>query len=137
MKKSKIILFSLIALTLSFVAGIAMYGTMSEIRISDYLIYGAIGFVALFGIVNVLKRMKEEKKGIVAEDELSMKIKQKAAAQSFMVSFYIWTLILLFTIDTNISHETIIGIGIAAMSLAFIGYWAYYNNQGISNDHSH
>ena len=126
----------LIGLTLTFVVGIAMYSTMSEIETMDYVIYATVGLIVLFSILVILKRFKDEKKGLVAEDELSLKIKQKAAANSFTASIYLWTVILLFTIDSNLDNETLLGIGIVGMGLIFVGFWIFHSNKGIYSENS-
>lgn len=106
-----------------------MYSTMTELVVTDYLIYSAIGLIAFFSIVVAFRNLKAEKKGLIVEDELSRKIKEKAAANSFTASIYLWTMILLFTIDSNIRNETLLGIGIVGMGLIFIGFWFYHNNK--------
>ncbi len=137
MTNTKKLLFLLIGLTLTFAAGIFAYSTMSEIRISDWVIYGAIGIIALLSIVIALKKLSDEKKGFVTEDELSKSIREKAAAQSFMYSIYWWAMLLMFTIDSNLRHETVLGIGLVGMCLIFLGLWFYYNNQGVDSENTH
>jgi peptidoglycan/LPS O-acetylase OafA/YrhL len=133
MKSTKTMIIALISLTLTFVAGVAMYSTMSEIKPIEYIIYAAVGLIVIFGLVKGLKNLKDEKKGLTTEDELSQKIKLRAGANAFTASFYLWAMILLFTIDSNINNEIILGIGIAGMGLIFIGSWLYYNNKGIDD----
>lgn len=131
MKNTKTILFALIGLTITFGAGIAMYSTMAEIKPIEYLIYGAVGLLVIFSLARVFKNLKDEKKGLTTEDELSKKIKMKAGANAFMASFYLWTMILLFTMDSDLSNEIILGTGIFGMGLLFIGFWLYHNKRGI------
>jgi len=136
MKNTKTVVFALIGLTITFGAGIAMYSTVAEIKVIDYLIYAAVGLIVLFSLTVAFKRLKDEKKGLVTEDELSRKIYLKAAAHVFMGSIYLWSIILLFTSDSNISNEIVLGIGIVGMSLIFVGFWTYYNNKGIDGGNS-
>lgn len=134
MRNKKIVLFALIGLTLTFITGIAFYSTMAELMPVDYVIYAGIGSIVLFSIIAIFKQLRDEKKGLVTEDELSRKIKQKAAANSFTASIYLWTMILLFTMDSNIDNEILLGIGIVGMGLIFIGFWLYHNNKGIESE---
>jgi hypothetical protein len=134
MKNTKILLMVLIALTLSFVMGIAAYASMTEIRPGMYFVFGAFGLIVIISIWMVFGRLNEEKKGLVSEDELSERIKNKAAANAFTGSFYLWTMILMFTIDSNIDREVLFGIGIAGMGLLFLGFWFYQSRIGIENE---
>jgi len=136
MKNTKTLLFILIGLTLTFVIGIAMYSTVAEIKIMDYVIYTAVGLIVVFTIITYFKRYLDEQKGLTTEDELSQRIKERAAAHSFGASFYLWTLILLSTLDSNLDKEIILGIGIIGMGLLFAGFWIYQNNKGIDSGNS-
>jgi len=133
MKSTKTIILALIGLTLTFGAGIAMYSTMAEIKPMEYIIYAAVGLIVVFGLVRVVKNLKDEKKGLITDDELSQKIKLRAGANAFTASFYLWTMILLFTLDSNISNEILLGIGIVGMGLTFVGFWLYHNNKDIDD----
>jgi hypothetical protein len=137
MKSSKTIMLILIGLTLSFSAAIIMYSTMAEIKPIEYSIFGAVGLLVIFSIIQVFKKLKDEKRGLTTEDELSKKIKLKAGANAFMASFYLWTMILLFTLDSALSNEIIIGIGIFGMGLLFVGFWVYHNRKGINDENSY
>ena len=136
MKNTKTIIFAIIGLTLTFAAGIAVYSTMSEIKPIEYIIYAAVGLIVIFGLVRVVKNLKDEKKGLTIEDELSKRIKEKVAAKSFYASFYIWTMIIVFTVDTKIRSEILLGIGLVGMSLIYIGMWLYHNNKGLEDENS-
>jgi len=137
MKNTKIFLITLILLTISYAGGIYVYSTMSEFSPEDYLMFGGFGLLAIIGFLIGLKKYKDESKGRITEDELSTPIKEKAASRAFMYSMFWWTMIMLFTMDTNLSNESIIGIGIMGMGLMFIGFWFYYNNQGVGIENTH
>lgn len=137
MKKTKTALIIMLAGTLTFVAGLWAYSTMSELGAFEYAIAGLVFLIVIISVIVGLKRIKDEKKGLTVEDELSKSIKQKAAASSFMYSFYLWTMIILFTIDSNLSIEVPIGIGILGMAFLFLGFWAYYSKSGIQDDNAH
>ena len=134
MKNLKTLLAVLIGLTITFAGGIAMYSTMAEIKTIEYVIYAAIGLIVLLSVILIFKRLNEQKKGLVTEDELSRTVKLRAAANSFTASIYLWTMILLFTMDSDISNEILLGLGIAGMGLEFIGFWIYHNNKGLGSE---
>ena len=46
------------------------------------------------------------------------------------------TNILLFTIDSNIENEILLGFGIAGMGLMSVGFWFYHNKKGIDDGNS-
>jgi hypothetical protein len=141
MKNTKATMFALIGGTLTFGAGIAVYSTMAEIKPIEYIIYAAvglivIGLIVIFGLVRAVKNLKDEKKGLTIEDELSKRIKEKVAAKSFYASFYIWTMIIVFTVDSKIRSEILLGIGVVGMSLIYIGIWLYHNKKGLEDENS-
>jgi hypothetical protein len=76
----------------------------------------------------------ESKKGLTTEDELSKKIREKAASHSFAISFYLWTMILAFTIDSGIDGKTLLEVGLIGMCLIYGGFWFYYYNKGIDSE---
>lgn len=136
MKNTKVLLIILIGLTLTFFGGVVVYSTQAEIKVVEYAIYGAVGLIVLFSIALIFKRFKDEKKGLVTEDELSRNVKQKAAANSFVASFYLWTAILLLLNNGSLGNEIPLGIGIIGMALLFLGFWAYQSTRGNVSEYS-
>lgn len=137
MKSTKVTLILLIGLTFMFVAGVGMYSMMAEINPLDYSLYAGIVLIVIFGIIMTLKRLKDEKKGLTVDDELSQQIKDKAGAHAFTASFYLWTMILLFTGNGRVNHEVALAIGIVGMGVLFLGFWAFFNKQGIGSGNMH
>lgn len=133
MKNIKTLLIVTIALTLTFGGGLVAYSMVAELQLTDYVIASAIGLIVIISIVLFIRKLKEQKKGLPVEDELSKRIREKAASHSFAGSFYLWTLIMMFTIDSTIRGEVILGIGIAGMGFMYLGLWLYYNNKGVES----
>ena len=133
MKNTKTMLIIMLAGTVTFSAGLWAYSTMEPLGTFEIAIAVLGALIVIFSLVIGMKRIKDEKKGLTPEDELSKSIKQKAAATAFMYSFYLWTAIILFMVDTKHSIEIPIGIGIMGMGLLFIGFWIYYSKTGIDN----
>ena len=76
------------------------------------MLFGTIAFV------RALKRDKEEKEGLPAEDELSNLIKYKAGYLAYMTSMYMWLFIFIFK-DKFPNVESMLGGGILLSALIF------------------
>ncbi len=131
MKSAKTNLLFLVIGTLTFVLGLYFYSTMSDLGVFEIVMAGLVLIGVVFGIVIGIKRVGEEKKGIPADDEMSFRIKQKAAAKAFGMSFYLWTFIVIFTVDSNIEVVVPFAIGLLGMAVLFIAFWIHYSNKGI------
>ena len=134
MKKIKTTMILLPIGTLTFLAGIFVYSRVEEIKTIEYIVFGVIILIALLGILLSIKNLIESKKGLTTEDELSKKIREKASSQSFTISFYLWTMILAFTMDSGIDGKTLLESGLIGMCLIYGGFWFYYNNKGIDSE---
>lgn len=136
MNKIRLLLIFILAGTVTFSVGLWLYSTESKLETRELLIAGLVLILVVFSFVIGLKKMKDVKKGLPADDELSNSIKQKAAAMAFMYSFYMWLFIIVFMTDKEMRVDIPLGIGILGMGLLFFGFWAYYSKKGI-NPHSH
>ena len=72
-----------------------------------------IGVIAIF---RALKKEKEIKEGLPAEDELSLQIRNKSGYYAYMASMYMWLFIFLFK-DKFPDTETMLGGGILLSAL--------------------
>jgi len=133
MNKIKTMLILMLAGTVTFTVGLWLYSTKSELSVIEYTTAGLVLVVVIFSLVIGFKRLKDAKQGIPPEDELSVQIKQKAAANAFVFSFWLWTMIILFMGDKEIRPTIPIGIGIIGSGLIFIGLWIYYSKTGLGN----
>ena len=133
MQKIKTSLILILAGTVTFSVGLWLYSTEEALTGFEYAIAGSVILIVTASLIIGLKRLKQAKQGFPPEDELSVQIKQKAAAVAFVFSFYIWTMIILFMPDKEIRPTIPIGIGIVATGIVFLGLWAYYSKQGLSN----
>ena len=95
------------------------------------VIAGFVVFVVIFSLIVGLKKIRDAKKNLPVEDELSNAIKQKAAAMAYAFSFYIWVFILLFFSNKETSIDIAVGMGIIASGVSFIGFWIFYSMKGI------
>ncbi len=135
MTKTKISLILMFAGAVVFTVVFWLYSTMENIGTLEYSVAGLVLVVVSISVGAAMKRIKAEKKGLTIEDELSRRIRQKAAANAFALSFYQWTLIAIFSINSNIG--VVIPIGVLGMGLIFVGYWIYYSKTGIKDENAH
>jgi uncharacterized membrane protein YiaA len=134
MKNSKKVLLLIIAGTLTYVAGIFAYATMAEIKLIEYIIFIAVGLAAIIGIIIALRNVKTEQQGFQTEDELSSRIKDKTGAKSFIASIYLWTMIFVFTYDSNLHTEIVLGIGLAGMFIIYVVFWLLQKSKGVIDE---
>ena len=131
MKKTRTLLILLITGTVTFGMALWYYSTKAEINVMDYALSGAVGLMVILTILVGFKRLSDQKKGLTVEDELSQRIKEKAASRAFVLSIYLWTVIMLVLGDTELDREIPWGIGIIGMGCLFISCLVYYNKKGI------
>ena len=136
MNKSMTRIIILLGGTLTFAAGLWVYSTMDTLGPFEYGLAGLVLLVVIFALIIGFKHVQDEKAGLPIEDELSISIKEKAAAQAFLYSFYLWTYIVIFLAGTSVMPQMIIGIGIMGMAILFLGFRFHYSRKGISNDNA-
>ena len=134
MKNTKSMLTLILAGTVSFSAGLWFYSTQSTLSTLEITVAAVVLILVVFSFIIGYKRIKNERKGLPGDDELSNQIKQKAASKAFSVSFILWVMILAFSIEKELSIEISIGIGILGMGFIFISFWIFYSIRGIDNE---
>ncbi len=130
--KTFFILLVSIIVTLSIGAWV-YYSKNDSFEFADLFQYVLIIVLVAFALLFGIRRLRSERKGEPAEDELSKKIMQKAAATSYYISLY-WLLVLAYLSD-NSEMETgsLIGTGILGMAIIFALCWFYYKIKGIKS----
>lgn len=131
MGKTKISLILMLAGSATFFAGLGLYGSIESLTPFEIGTAAFVVLVTLGGIAIARGKLKDEKKGLPADDEMSNIIKEKAGARAFAGSFYIWLFILLFFSNSSLDNELIIGGGLIAMGAVFMGFWFYYTKTGV------
>ena len=71
---------------------------------------------------------------MTSDDELSKRIKEKATAKAFNISFYMWLFIILFVNGIEPKGKIIMGFGLLGMALVFFLNWLYYSKAGVSDE---
>jgi len=114
--------------------GLWVFTSKKPFDVTGYIILGlailAIGFALYFRI----QRFKSERAGLNSNDELSKRIKEKAAARTFSISIYLWLFIILFLLGPEPRIKLIMAIGLMVMGLVFFLNWFYYSKIGISDE---
>lgn len=133
MAKTKLYLTVFLIGTVVLGAGMWFYQIQTDLNLLEILAFGGIGLVVVFTTYVAVQRLKNERQGLPGEDELTVKVNEKAASRSFMGAIYLWTILYAFAFDSGISANILLGIGIMGMVLMFAGFWIYYNQTGIDH----
>lgn len=131
MKKTRTALILVLSGAVAFTTAIWIYSTKTELATFHYVAFAAVFFVVAVSLVIGLRRLRNQRRGLTVDDELSRRIKERAAAQSFVFSFYIWLMLMLFTDDLELSVTALIGIGIILNGLLFFGLLYFNTRNGI------
>ena len=131
MSKTKTALALVLAGAVVFTVVLWFYNTEKPLDIPEYAVAILVGVIVMASVVMASKRIKNEKKGLNPDDEMSIRIKERAAAVSFSFSFIMWMFVLLFFADKELSNSAVVGIGIIAQGLLFFALLFYYNRRGL------
>lgn len=132
MKKS-LIVFIVVGLVL-LTTGLLLFKSFELLSTMDFLHIGIITLIVGFAVFIGFKRLRSEKRGEPAEDELSKKILQRAAAISYYISLYIWVILIFLKDRVEFETEELLGSGILAMAATFGISWLIIKSKGIKND---
>ena len=114
--------------------GLWAYMAKEPFNTMGYLIFGLSILMIGFGLYFKIQRFNSVKSGQTSDDELSKRIKEKAAAKAFSFSIYMWVFVILFLIDMEPRDKIIIGLGLIGMGLIFFLNWLYYSKVGVSDE---
>jgi hypothetical protein len=131
MKKSYLVLIISVLVLGSTVLWIV--STKSPLGFTGIIQFGIILAIVGFGLFIGLSRLKSEKSGEPAEDELSKKILQKASSASYYISLYVWLGVMYYSDKTKLETHTLIGAGILGMAVVFCVCWIFYKVRGMKD----
>ena len=89
-----------------------------------------VGFALLLGFRNLGSTIRKEP----VEDELSKKVMTKASSLSFYISLYMWLFVMYISDKTTMEPRSLIGTGIAGMSLVMLLSWIGVKVFGFKNE---
>ncbi len=86
-----------------------------------------LGLVLVVGFALFLafRRMRDARKQLPGEDEMSKKIMRRGAATAYYVSLYLWLLIMIFEERIGMERSSLIGAGILGMAIIWVLSWIY------------
>jgi len=126
MKKKRLKKKSLLLPITSVLIILAIYGFMVldidvevpsfQSQSLDRVIFILIVILVVITSAKALKKYKDEKMGLPADDEFSLQIKYKSGYYAYLASMYMWLFIFLFR-DHFPDIETLLGGGIILSSL--------------------
>jgi peptidoglycan/LPS O-acetylase OafA/YrhL len=105
-------------------------GSLELVDLSHYVIvFVLVALALIFGI----RRLRSERRGEPAEDELSKKIMQRAASTAYYVSLYWWLVLVYLSNSWQMETESLIGTGILGMAIIVALSWVYYKIKGVKS----
>jgi peptidoglycan/LPS O-acetylase OafA/YrhL len=109
------------------------YSKNDSLEIADLMQYAIIVVLVAFALIIGIRRLKSERRGEPAEDELSKKIMQRAASTAFYVSLYWWLIMSYLSENWEMETGSVIGRGILGMALIFVLSWFFYKMKGVES----
>ncbi len=130
--KTSFVILLIGVVTLSLGAWV-YYSKNDSLEIADLMQYAIIVVLVAFALIIGIRRLKSERRGEPAEDELSKKIMQKAASTAFYVSLYWWLIMSYLSENWEMETGSVIGRGILGMALIFVLSWFFYKMKGVES----
>ena len=109
------------------------YSKNDSLEIADLMQYAIIVVLVAFALIIGIRRLKSERRGEPAEDELSKKIMQKATSTAFYISLYWWLVMSYLSENWEMETGSVIGRGILGMALIFVLSWFFYKMKGVKS----
>lgn len=138
MIKDKIRLILMVILLGTFIAGwlLWLYLDWSNTGFNKELVILSVPLliITITTIMVIAMMYKSVKRNLPMEDEMSKRVKFKAAAYAFYISIY-YLLVLGYFGDAYFERPSqATGAGIIGMALIFLVLWVYYNKKGDINN---
>jgi len=128
--RTSIVILLIGVITLSLGAWV-YYSKNDKLEIADLMQYAIIFVLVAFALIIGLSRLRSERRGEPAEDELSKKIMQKAASTAFYISLYWWLVLSYLSENWKMETGSVIGRGILGMALIFVLSWVFCKIKGV------
>ena len=131
MKNTKLALILLGVGTAAFLFALFAYLSRAPLELHHIVIVALVLVIVPISALVGLRNLRRQKAGEIVEDELSRRIKEKAAAVSFLLSVYMWLAIQLITLIAT--HEMGIPViaGLAGMIGIFLVNWSLLSQRGV------
>ena len=133
MKTRTSLLILLIGVVTLSLGALVYYSKNDSLEIADLIQYAIIFILVVFALMIGISRLRSERRGEPAEDELSKKIMQKTASTAFYISLYWWLVLSYLSEDWKMETGSVIGRGILGMALIFALSWFFYKIKGVKS----
>jgi len=133
MKTKTSFLILLIGVVIISLGAWVYYSKNDSLEIADLMQYGILLVLVAFALMIGLSRLRSERRGEPAEDELSKKIMQQAASTAFYVSLYSWLILSYVSENWDMETGSVIGRGILGMAIIFVLSWFYVKMKGVKS----
>lgn len=117
MKRSILIFAVVILIIASLILWYLSMGT--RVDSVDYVQFIVIAILVLFAVYFGVNRLKSERRGEPAEDEMSLRLVHRTAALSYYVSLYLWVVIIYLKDRVEMDTEQLLGSGVLGMGVIF------------------
>ncbi|MCK5465086.1 MAG: hypothetical protein KAI95_18795 [Bacteroidales bacterium] len=131
--KTFFILLILVILALSIGAWV-YFSTDDSLESVDLMHYVIVLVLVVLALIFGIRRLKSERRGEPAEDELSKKIMQRAASTAYYLSLYWWLALVYISDNWQKETESLIGTGIMGMAILLALCWIYFKVIGVSHE---
>jgi len=126
-------LLIILILTISTVLFLIIREGDITINIKILVISIAISVVLVFYLTGEIRTIRERRRGIPTEDEMSYRQKEKAGNRAFHSSLLLWLLLFIFKSYFE-QVETLLGIGILGSALLYGIYLWQFKLKGTNNE---
>jgi hypothetical protein len=126
-------IFLVVALVV-FSSGAWLLNSSGSLPAFEIIQFGVIGLLIVFAAYFGFTRLRSERRGEPAEDEMTRKEMQKTASLSYFISLYLWVVILYLKDRIIMDIEVWIGTGIMGMALTFGIVWVIIHVRGLRNE---
>lgn len=130
--KTFFILLVSIIVTLSIGAWV-YYSKNDSFEFADLFQYVLIIVLVSFALLFGIRRLRSERRGEPAEDELSKKIMKQAASTAYYISLYWWLVLVYLSDSWEKDTESLVGTGILGMAIIFALCWVYFKIKGVKS----
>ena len=100
----------------------------------EYIFVGVLIVLFLLGIYLGYMRFRALQKGMTVEDELSIKLTQKAASVSYYISLFLWSALIYVHYHSSMSVKWLLSSGMIGMAVIFVITWVVYNRRGLKDE---
>lgn len=100
---------------------------------ADLVQFGVIALLVAFALWLGFTRLKSERRGEPAEDEMSKRIMTRASSVSFYISIYLWLALMYINDKGSYESDLVFGTGILGMGVIFAVSWLVVYWRGVRN----